>query len=258
MTIHQTNHELILYLRALSASLDAELTTLLTTLSITRDSLTSIPATDFPKSATHTVAYDKLLDYATKISRYTQTATNNRNRVPPSQFPQEDSVNAIEETDQNHQEAIEGPRMREQDKDINDNTMNNVDQGVFGDKETKNSAMNPTDEEAAILDTSQTLLGAFAPWPSEETMRRGVLARMAVEGDDQALASQQEDQHQQQQLTGVVSQDAISSGGRKEQQQQRVNAEKQRAEVRPKENEMEPREAAVFTGLDLYISDDEA
>ncbi|KAF8428708.1 mediator complex, subunit Med4, partial [Tirmania nivea] len=136
LTEHQANHHKIQSLRVTSEALDQRLTQLLSALTQTRKELLAVPSTKFPPS--REVPYEELLTYARKISKYT---------VPPNaRFPQPPLPQAA----------------------LNDNDL------PIDSEQRPSTNIGLTNEEAAALDPSSRVV--FAPWPSEEIMRRGALA----------------------------------------------------------------------------------
>lgn len=103
-----------------------------------------------------------------------------------------------------------------------------------------------------MLNPNHAMIGVFAPWPSEEVMRRGILARVAYEGESGGTSTTQQDQQQQ-----LLQQQSTEP----QQQQQLIKqtgyGARDREEAGRRESEKKAKEEAVFTGLDLYVSDDE-
>jgi len=147
---------------------------------------------------------------------------------------------------------------KEKSIDHKDDTSNDVNNSAADPQFSTeaNPAIKPTIEEAAMLNPNHAMIGVFAPWPSEEVMRRGVLARVAYEGESGGTASQSD---QQQQPPPPQQHQPIDPQQQQQQQQIRQTGHVVRdpEEASRRESEKKAKEEAVFTGLDLYVSDDE-
>ncbi|SLM33630.1 Mediator complex, subunit Med4 [Lasallia pustulata] len=158
---HQHNHRRILFLRATASALDSHLASTLTLLASTRADLLSTPTTSIP--ATHRpVPYPSLLSYAKHISKFTvpppltqpqQPAPGTPN--PDAQSPKPKSANGA---DTPSADAAAGDAPPERAAGL----------GV--------AALQPG--EVRWLDPGAQV--AWGPWPSEEVIRRGALARIQV------------------------------------------------------------------------------
>ncbi|KAF3928531.1 hypothetical protein ABW21_db0204502 [Orbilia brochopaga] len=227
LVTHQTNHQRLLHLRALSAALDTELSALLTTLSAARADLLSAPTSVFPEHA-RPVEYGALLSYANKISKFTRPPTHLKPATTaPTAAPEDGSSTAVVKVDTN---------------------------GVTTDpaepETTGNAATRPTAEDIALLDPSANM--PFAPWPSEEIMKRGVLANLGYldAAPDAAAAetSTQPDPAQAQAATAAPA-------GNADRQMSAADRERAREEAARREAERKAKEQEVFQGLDLYDPD---
>ncbi|KAA6410518.1 MAG: hypothetical protein FRX48_05940 [Lasallia pustulata] len=149
---HQHNHRRILSLRATASALDSHLASTLTLLASTRADLVSTPTTSIP--ATHRpVPYPSLLSYAKHISKFTQPPPGTPN--PDAQSPKPKSANGAD-TPSADPAAGDAPPERA------------AGLGV--------AALQPG--EGGWLDPGAQV--AWGPWPSEEVIRRGALARIQV------------------------------------------------------------------------------
>lgn len=118
-----------------------------------------------------------------------------------------------------------------------------------------------TEVEKAALDPSARV--QWAPWPSEEVMRRGALAQIAFEGpsailpnDVKPITVQQQQQNQQNGANGE------SSDSKMEETTPQVNGysgEQSGAVSRPREvhRPRPPVQSAIFDELDLFNPDEE-
>ncbi|KAK6503670.1 hypothetical protein TWF481_008673 [Arthrobotrys musiformis] len=242
LVAHQTNHQRLLHLRALSSALDSELSTLLTSLSQARTELQSTTTTVFP-SHSRQVDYDALLSYATKISKFTRPPTHLRSQ------PQTEPTNTDAST-----ALVLKP-------DVNGNSLGkdggaegsggNAAGAAGGGEPTGNAATRPTAEDIAMLDPTAGM--PFVPWPTEEIMRRGILANIgSIEAIPDTAAGQAADQ-------GTADGDAAAgqtagpSGGNR--QISEADRERAREEAARREAERKQIEQEVFQGLDLYDPD---
>ncbi|KAK6527803.1 hypothetical protein TWF694_004783 [Orbilia ellipsospora] len=244
LVTHQTNHQRLLHLRSLSSALDSELSTLLTTLSQARTELLATPNTTFP-SHSRQVEYDALLSYATKISKFTRPPTHLKQQAQsaPSQSTAlivKPETNGNNGTGENAGEA---------------GSTGDATAAAAGNAENKgNAATRPTAEDIAMLDPSANM--PFAPWPSEEIMKRGILANMGYmdtvpdaaatggpPGEGAAAAPPDGAGH------------AVPSGSGTERQMTDADRERAREEAARREAERKAKEQEVFQGLDLYDPD---
>ncbi|KAI5848906.1 vitamin-D-receptor interacting mediator subunit 4-domain-containing protein [Tricharina praecox] len=143
---HQQATQRILTLSATSALLDSQLTSLLSTLSAARQQLLATPSTRFTVPPRE-VAYNDLLAYAAKISKYSRPSN-------PAAFRKHASAGGgkvkVEEEEQEQQEQQEPP------------------------------PLGMSEEEFTSLDPSGNL--QFTPWPNEILMRQGALQAVGPDG----------------------------------------------------------------------------
>ncbi|RDW79509.1 hypothetical protein BP6252_04147 [Coleophoma cylindrospora] len=181
---HQSNHAKILSLRATSNALDAQIRDTLTLLTTTRAELLATPATTF-QSATNPVSYSDLLSYARRISKFTLPASFREAEVAAAPA-------AIPETTDTSVGGSNTPK----DVQTNGSVPNISTTNGAGESQSTNTAMEIDGETGAsqpqissqdttlpiewqqYLDTNTGV--QFAPWPSEETIRRGALASIQI------------------------------------------------------------------------------
>ncbi|KAF3284339.1 hypothetical protein TWF970_011558 [Orbilia oligospora] len=246
LVVHQTNHQKLLHLRALSSALDSELSTLLTTLSQARIELQSTTTTVFPAHARQ-VEYDALLSYATKISKFTRPPTHLKSQPQPadptaSTETSSSTALVLKSADVNGNNATK-------DGGVDGSSANNA-AGAGAGETTGNAATRPTAEDIAMLDPTAGM--PFVPWPTEEIMRRGILANMgSMETMPDAAAGQEaEPGAAEPDTTGEV---APPTGGSR--QMSDADRERAREEAARREAERKQKEQEVFQGLDLYDPD---
>ncbi|KAK6515729.1 hypothetical protein TWF281_004320 [Arthrobotrys megalospora] len=241
LVTHQTNHQRLLHLRALSSALDSELSVLLTTLSQARTELQSTPTTVFPAHSRQ-VEYDALLSYATKISKFTRPPTHLKSQAQTTPESAEASTALVLKSDANG----------------NNNTTTTAG-GAAGSsganaagagESTGNAATRPTAEDMAMLDPTAGM--PFAPWPSEDVMKRGILANMGyMEVVPDAAATQEAGQAT---AGGDAAGRATAPGGG-DRQMSDADKERVKEEAARREAERKQKEQEVFQGLDLYDPD---
>ncbi|KAF3935108.1 hypothetical protein ABW19_dt0204254 [Dactylella cylindrospora] len=232
LVTHQTNHQRLLHLRALSSALDSELSALLTNLSQARSELLSAPSTVFP-SHSRQVDYDTLLSYATKISKFTRPPTHFTHNATPAAGT--GTSTALVKTEPNGNTTTEG----------------GTGATAGGGEGSANAATRPTAEDLAMLDPTANM--PFAPWPSEDVMKRGILANM---GYPDAVPAAGQDQ------TGEGGQAAASSGDAAgpvavggDRHMSDADKERLKEEAARKEAERKAKEQEVFHSLGLYDPD---
>ncbi|KAK6342538.1 hypothetical protein TWF718_007942 [Orbilia javanica] len=257
LVIHQTNYQRLLHLRALSSALDSELSTLLTTLSQARTELQSATTTVFPSHARQ-VEYDALLSYATKISKFTRPPTHLKSQPQTDATANTTTNNNATTTTNNTTESSTALVLKSSDVNGNGASKegNTSNAGANATVEsTGNAATRPTAEDIAMLDPTAGM--PFVPWPTEEIMRRGILANMgsleALPDAAAAAAGQQADQGTTE--VDTAGQAAAPSGGSR--QMSEADRERAREEAARREAERKQREQEVFQGLDLYDPDSE-
>ncbi|KAK6518569.1 hypothetical protein TWF506_005705 [Arthrobotrys conoides] len=241
LVVHQTNHQKLLHLRALSSALDSELSTLLTTLSQARTELQATTTTVFPAHS-RKVEYDALLSYATKISKFTRPPTHLKSQSQQSEPTEAASSTALvlKSADVNGNNAT---------KDGNADVAG-VNNAAGTGETTGNAATRPTAEDIAMLDPTAGM--PFVPWPTEDIMRRGILANMgSMETMPDAAAGQEAEQGTAEPDASVPA--AAPAGGSR--QMSDADRERAREEAARREAERKQKEQEVFQGLDLYDPD---
>ncbi|KAK6331501.1 hypothetical protein TWF730_004583 [Orbilia blumenaviensis] len=272
LVIHQTNHQRLLHLRALSSALDSELSTLLTTLSHARTELQSAPTTVFPANA-RPVEYDALLSYATKISKFTRPPTHLRSQpAPPPPTGTYDAAatqttgDAAAAGSSTQQAGSSTALVLKSDINGNNNNINTATSGganppntTTAEPTTGNAATRPTAEDIAMLDPTAGM--PFVPWPTEEIMKRGILANMGsleAMADAAANAAPPEAAQNADNTAAVAAattaQTAAPAGGER-QVMSEADKERAREEAARREAERRQKEQEVFQTLDLYVSD---
>ena len=217
---HQRNHARILALQEKISQQNAQITSTLTALVDTRTDLLSIP-TSLPQKDTRNVPYVELLNYAKRISRYT-IPPNSR---PPLALPKLplDSTQAP---------AVNG----------------DVESEKEGDEERKGMGTEALeDEEKKWLEPLRQI--PFAPWVSEDAMKRGALAQiqaMVERGEDPAdvKAEGTGDEH------GEIDQSGEDLG--RGQEEGAVGGDTAGIRRDDKRQERLIAKPEVFGGLDLY------
>ncbi|RVD85180.1 uncharacterized protein DFL_003511 [Arthrobotrys flagrans] len=244
LVTHQTNYQRLLHLRALSSALDSELSTLLTTLSQARTELQSTTTTVFP-SHSRQVEYEALLSYATKISKFTRPPTHLKSspQAEPTTTAEASSTALVLKS-----ADVNGNNVPKDDGAEGSGVNNTA--GTGAGETTGNAATRPTAEDIAMLDPTAGM--PFVPWPTEDIMRRGILANMgSMETMPDATAGKETDQGTTEGDATV--QAAAPSGGSR--QMSDADRERAREEAARREAERKQKEQEVFQGLDLYDPD---
>lgn len=259
-------------------------------LSTTRAELLATPATVFPEDdGSREVAYDELLAYAKKISKFTVPPTYRASLPPAGDSP----ANAASPADGTAQTAF-GEKSHQDGRDrsvgadhvmvmANGTTNKEIDNAQDQPKTMTRSegvaiAALPT-QESEWLDPAATF--AFTPWPTEDVIVRGGLGRIQamldagedpalikstdevqlpedvkVEDEDGGKVKQEEEEKDMQSAAApaesqLPTRDQDASMGNQEHHQQ----QQQQQPARPRQ--AEPPKPAVFGGLDLYDPDEE-
>ncbi|KAI9823856.1 MAG: hypothetical protein M1826_007602 [Phylliscum demangeonii] len=187
LAVHQDNHAKLTELRATSDALATQITQTLRRLVETRAELLATPATtNFPSSpsATRQVPYEELLTYANKISRFTVPPTVRAPAPAPapaasasaSASPAPVPVPASPYAGTTPSSRIAGIANAEAGPGV----------GVVA---------LTLEETQALMDPAGSQQLAFVPWPTEDTIRRGALARIQAildAGQDPAALSEVE------------------------------------------------------------------
>jgi len=188
VSTHQTNYSRIVSLRNTSAALDQQIKETLTLLTDTRRALLSTPATTFPE-ATNPVSYSELLSYARRISKFTLPSTYRELETPGENA--EAAGNTPKETKPESQTNGAATPVAASNGVDKDTQMSGT--AVDGDTATPSATQSQTQTQSQNTTSTGTSLPEgytqflnpladipFIPWPTEEHMRRGVLASIQV------------------------------------------------------------------------------
>lgn len=241
MTVHQANYGRILKLRETIDSLNQNITSNLTLLDESRKDLLAIPTTNFPENR-RDIPYEELLDFATRISRYTVPPTL-RPRIPTPQSPAANSPQPADSLSTNGASAIQSSKPPTTTSPDNNATKGD---GI--------GVASLDQNEVQWLDPLKQI--PFVPWPSEEIIRQGALAQIQVmleQGIDPNSAN--------------VSQDEMRNEERNEdgtlivKLDEKIEKSAPEPILKPGSNgilQVEKREEKprVFGGLDLYDPDE--
>ena len=214
---HQRNHARILALHEQISQQNMQITTNLTTLADLRNDLLSTPTSIPPKDA-RKVPYTELLDYAKHISRYTAPLT--ARKLPALSKPRPDATPAVN---------------------------GEVESAKEGDDEGKGIGTEALeDEERKWLEPLMQI--PFAPWVSDDVMKRGALAQI------QAMVERGEEPSQAKPEGEVEIGEDQKAGERVEEVQDESSVSGNIMGTREGEKRQERRIAkpGVFGGLDLY------
>ncbi|KAI4196646.1 MAG: hypothetical protein LQ348_002262 [Seirophora lacunosa] len=242
VALHQAHHARILSLRSAIQEQEQQRKSTLTLLAGTRKDLLSTPATTFPE-ASRSVPYTELLDYASRISRYTVPPTF-REPPPPPQQPASNAApaaNGISEavTEAREANAVangEGAAQGEEGKGV-------------GEKSLEPNEMQWLNPQAQI---------PFTPWPTEDVIKRGALGQIQVmleqgvdpgAGDAPEKGAEGGVEHAGEEHTQVAGRggEAPREAGEGRPERGERRPEGQRREEKPK----------VFKGLDLDEDSDD-
>lgn len=185
---HQSNYSTILSLRAKSEALDIQIKSTLQSLADVRKELIAAkPLTPSSKNARQ-VDYQELLSYAQRIARFTAPPTRKQQMpaaIKPEDVNQESTTNGLAAV------KTEPPPTPAPD------AASSTDIQMLDAQQALKSHLDPTAEEgrgvAALSEAVKAWLEpsksgiTFTPWPSDDTIRRGALARIQValeEGKD--------------------------------------------------------------------------
>ncbi|KAF8533963.1 vitamin-D-receptor interacting mediator subunit 4-domain-containing protein [Trichophaea hybrida] len=159
---HQQSYRQILTLRETSNALDECLTSLLTTLSETRQQLLDVPSTRFSTPQPREVSYPQLLSYASKISKFSRPPN-------PAAFKKFASAVLPSQTAQPNAEA--------ETKPVAEVEAGKLPLGLF-------------EEDLPALDPSGMM--PFTPWPNEVVMKLGALAMTGPNGVPEDMVPEEE------------------------------------------------------------------
>ncbi|KAI9847561.1 MAG: hypothetical protein M1837_002135 [Sclerophora amabilis] len=171
LSIHQTNYARILHLQQTVDALSAQMTQSLTLLANTRAELLATPFTPFSKEG-RDVPYTDLLAYAKRISKFTVPPTFRAPELPPEARAAEGGTPAAAATPK----AEEGVQLNgtvNGDGGKKAGWAAGAGMGAGGEGVALASL---TAEESQWFNTVRNL--PFTPWPSDDTIRRGALARI--------------------------------------------------------------------------------
>ncbi|KAL9014463.1 MAG: hypothetical protein Q9173_000899 [Seirophora scorigena] len=243
--LHQAHHARILGLRSAIEEQEQQRKSTLTLLAETRKDLLSTPATTFPE-ASRSVPYTELLDYASRISRYTVPPTF---REPPPP-PQQPALNAAPAAN-GIGEAVTGAR--EANAVANGGGGQGEEGKGVGEKSLEPNEMQWLNPLAQI---------PFAPWPIEDVIKRGALGQIQVmleqgvdpgAGDSPEQAAEGGVEDAGEEHTQVAGSGAGAGAG----------APRDAAEGRPEREDRRPEgqrreeKPKVFKGLDLDEDSDD-
>ena len=216
MTRHQANHARILSLRSQVSSLNASITSSLTSLADTRAEILAQDVTPVT-STSRQVPYQLLLDYAARISRY--TAPKDYRYASKGQINAEEAAAPV--------------------NGANANTQHDEIAAQNAEKEGEQPATQAQKE------------APFVPWPTEAIIKQGALGRvqaMLETGEDLVTLGSQNQ-------VAIVKDEDLKSEKIEDTDVAPPEAPTRAQEVdrRPATMEEKPR---VFGGLDLYDPDD--
>lgn len=160
MEEHQQAQRRIVALRETSATLDQQLTELLTALSQTRQELIAVPSTRFPGKPKD-IPYTELIAYASKISKFSR---------PPNPAAVKHMVDLVT------------PPTRPAEEDEAQGEKPPVENSA----EKQKLPLGLSEEDISDLDPSNQM-PVFMPWPSETVMRIGALAAVGPHGVPQDM-----------------------------------------------------------------------
>ncbi|KAI4133714.1 MAG: hypothetical protein LQ338_000043 [Usnochroma carphineum] len=169
---HQAHHARILRLRSSIEAQDQQRRSTLALLAETRKDLLSTPATTFPETS-RSVPYTELLDYATRISRYTIPPTSREPPPPPKQV-------AVADTNANIVADAATPVNGIGDAVTEAREANAIANGeITGSGEGKGVGEKSLEQnEVQWLNPLAQI--PFTPWPTEDVMKRGALGQIQV------------------------------------------------------------------------------
>ena len=215
MTRHQANHARILSLRSQVSSLNASITSSLTTLADTRAEILAQDITPVTETARQ-VPYQLLLDYAARISRY--TIPKDHRYASKAQINTEEAAPPVNGANANTPHDESAAQNTEKD----------------GEQSTKQAQKEVP----------------FVPWPSEAIIKQGALGRVQAlleTGEDLgALGSQDQ--------VPIVKDEDLKSEKIEDTSVKAPEAPMRAQEVERKPVNMEEK-PRVFGGLDLYDPD---
>jgi len=225
---HQQSYRHIQSLRETTATLDEQLTDLLTILSETRLQLLSVPSTTFP-TRPREVSYTQLLSYASKISKFSRPSN-------PAAF-RKHFASALQPHPQPPKDSQQpDSQVAREDKPAQD-SKEKLPLGLF-------------EEDLSQLDPSEHM--PFTPWPSEEVMRQGALALVGPKGVPQDMVPEMERKAAEEKEKAQEEKEKTVNGkaeADREEERRRRDSAAQQAQQREK--------PAISLSLDLYEPDDD-
>ncbi|KAL8842887.1 MAG: hypothetical protein Q9170_000291 [Blastenia crenularia] len=165
---HQAHYAHILHLRSVIDVHDQQRKAALTLLADTRKDLLSSPATAFPETSRN-VPYTELLDYASRISRYTVPPAFRERPAPLKPMISTDEAVDVAPIVNGISDAVAEAR------DVN--TIANGEVPPAGDDKGVGVSSLELDEKQWLNPWAQTL---FAPWPTEDVIKKGALGHIQV------------------------------------------------------------------------------
>lgn len=223
LVTHQRNYGRITSLRSEIDTLNATITSKLTSLATLRSEILTQKITPVPDDARQ-VSCGELLDYAQRISRYTAPPTY----TAPGQQLLETKAGE---------------------------TGGEAGKGEVNGVGAEQAGQADTGKEAEAQAPAMPGAGSFVPWPSEEVIRQGALGQIQVlleQGIDPTTVRTEGGQK----IDEVIEDD-------REGEQRKHDATSQEQQTRPPQDAAMVREVAreekpkVFGGLDLYDPDEE-
>ncbi|KAL8941422.1 MAG: hypothetical protein Q9211_001831 [Gyalolechia sp. 1 TL-2023] len=245
---HQAHHARILGLRSAIEAHEQRRKSTLSLLADTRKDLLSTPATTFPETSRN-VPYTELLDYASRISRYTVPPTF---REPPPQPKPAGTASATENVAPLVMNG--GPDAVAEARGVNaaaddqvPPTGNGKGVGVSSLEQHEVNWLNPMAQVQ------------FTPWPTEDVIKKGALGQIQVmleQGFDPGSGGPiPEDAREGAAQDENTERTRMEEGPREapvEVHGERVDGGDRRVEARTREDKPK-----VFTGLDLDDSDED-
>ncbi|KAL8655934.1 MAG: hypothetical protein Q9210_000572 [Variospora velana] len=163
---HQAHHARILALRSTIEEREQRRKSTLTLLAETRKDILSTPVTTFPETSRN-VPYTELLDYASRISKYTVPPTF-REPPPPPQQPASNAASTATN-------GISGGAVaeaREANAVANGEVVTQGEEGKgVGEKSLGANEIQWLNQQAQL---------PFTPWPTEDVIKKGALGQIQV------------------------------------------------------------------------------
>lgn len=181
VSIHQRNHGRLVSLRATTAALDAQIKLSLALLAATRkELLTSTPIKPIPPTASspadRALEYAELLNYASRIARFTVPPTVRR---PPPGFGGENEIKIVKQETRPSTPLLTPPAAPATPSA--QGPVAPATQAAGAEKENKAVSALPDATKVWLHPTSSGV--PFTPWPGNEVIRRGALAQIQATWD---------------------------------------------------------------------------